>query len=99
MVQVLKKEWHQVTSISTLDVDQDLLGEIYPDDTEEELVQILAEFLLTSESHSVDAFDLWCRLDEGRPSSGTIRNQVGSWSSAKREALIALRDTWLLREG
>lgn len=66
--------------------------------TREELIQILADFLLTSQSHSVDAFDMWCRLDESRPSSGTIRNQVGSWSTAKREALIALRDTWLLHE-
>lgn len=63
--------------------------------TRDELVQMLADFILASESHSVDAFDMWCRLDESRPSSGTIRNQVGSWSSAKREALIALRDTWL----
>jgi hypothetical protein len=52
MVQVLKKEWHQVTSISTLDVDQDILGEIYPDESEEELTQILEN--LDNESMSID---------------------------------------------
>lgn len=62
--------------------------------TRDELVSLLAEFLLQSASHSVDAFDQWCRLDESRPSSGTVRNQVGPWSSSKREALLILRERW-----
>jgi DNA-binding CsgD family transcriptional regulator len=66
--------------------------------TRDELIQMLADFLLQSDSHSVDAFDNWCRLDECRPSSGTIRNQVGPWSKSKREALLVLRDTWFTRE-
>jgi hypothetical protein len=63
--------------------------------TREQLVTFLAEFLIESEAHSIDAFDEWCRQTEERPSGGTIRNQVGPWSTAKREALIELRQSWV----
>jgi hypothetical protein len=43
MVQVIKKEWHQVSREFTLDLDTGLLGEIYPDSSEEELEEMLAE--------------------------------------------------------
>jgi hypothetical protein len=43
MVQVVKKEWHQVTSEFKLDFDQDLLSEIYPDKSEEEIEQFLKD--------------------------------------------------------
>ncbi len=64
--------------------------------TREQLVTSLATFLVSSDSHSIDSFDEWCRLDDARPSSGTIRNQVGPWSSAKREALMELRQLWAM---
>lgn len=37
MVTVVKSEWHQVERRYGLDLDEDLLSEIYPDDTEEEI--------------------------------------------------------------
>lgn len=43
MVQVVKKEWHQVTSEFYLDFDTELLEEIYPDKSEEELETLLKE--------------------------------------------------------
>ncbi len=43
MVQVVKKEWHQVTSEFKLDFDQALLSQIYPEKPEEELIQFLQD--------------------------------------------------------
>lgn len=43
MIQIVKKEWHQVTSVYTLDIDVDILGEIYPDKSEEELFTVIDE--------------------------------------------------------
>lgn len=43
MVQLVKKEWHQVCSEYSLDFDSELLGEIYPDKSEEELEQFLID--------------------------------------------------------
>lgn len=43
MVMVVKKEWHQVTSEYELEFDSDLLSEIYPDKSEEEIEELLAD--------------------------------------------------------
>lgn len=64
--------------------------------TDEELVEHLAAFLLQATSTGIDQFDSWCREDEARPSSGTIRNQLRkSWSAAKEAALWSLRRQWI----
>jgi DNA-binding CsgD family transcriptional regulator len=63
--------------------------------TDEELVEHLAAFLLQATLTDINKFDLWCREDAARPSSGTVRNQLRlSWSEAKRAALSALRARW-----
>jgi hypothetical protein len=43
MVQIVKKEWHQVTSSYKLDIDEALLSEIYPDMSEKELAKFLED--------------------------------------------------------
>lgn len=43
MVTVVKHEWHQVDSQLELEFDIDLLSEIYPDKSEEELEQFLTD--------------------------------------------------------
>lgn len=63
--------------------------------TDEELVEYLAAFLTVTTATGIDKFDMWCREDEARPSSGTVRNQLGlSWSDAKDAALLKLRSQW-----
>lgn len=62
--------------------------------TDEELIEQLAEFISTTELHSVDRFDEWCRLNDSRSSSGTIRNQIGPWSESYELALLHLRRQW-----
>lgn len=41
MVTVVKHEWHQVDSQFELEFDAELLSEIYPDHSEEEINQLL----------------------------------------------------------
>lgn len=43
MVTVVKHEWHQVDSQFELEFDSALLSEIYPDHSEEEIEQLLAD--------------------------------------------------------
>lgn len=43
MVKVVKKEWHQVSSEFELEFDTYLLGRIYPDKSEEEIEELLAD--------------------------------------------------------
>ena len=62
--------------------------------TDEDLIEQLAEFLLIAESSSFENFDAWSRLDESRSSSGTVRNQIGSWSISCERALHHLRNNW-----
>ena len=45
MVQIMKHEWHQVDSQFLAEVDEDLLREIYPDYTEDEISQVMRELL------------------------------------------------------
>ena len=63
--------------------------------TDEELINQLAEFISTSESVSVESFDSWCRLDNSRASSGTLRNQIGGWSESYELGLMQLRQQWI----
>lgn len=63
--------------------------------TDEELINQLAEFISTSESVSVESFDAWCRLDNSRASSGTLRNQIGVWSESYELGLMQLRQQWI----
>ena len=43
MVTIVKHEWHQVDSQFAFELERDLLDEIYPDSTEEELDQLWSE--------------------------------------------------------
>jgi hypothetical protein len=43
MVTLVKHEWHQVDSQFELEFDADLLSEIYPDSSEEEINQLLVD--------------------------------------------------------
>ena len=43
MVTVVKSEWHQVEKRYAFDIDEDVLNEIYPDDTVEEIEQKLKD--------------------------------------------------------
>jgi hypothetical protein len=43
MVQVIKSEWHSVEKRYSADIDEFVLGEIYPDAEGEELQQMLAD--------------------------------------------------------
>ena len=62
--------------------------------TDEELIEQLAEFISSTESPVAERFDEWCRLDDSRPSYGTIRNQIGPWFESCELALLYLRQQW-----
>ena len=64
--------------------------------SESELVGFMAEFLLETESASIESFAKWSNADPNvnRPSAGTIRNQVGQWNDVKSRALRELRRRW-----
>ncbi len=62
--------------------------------SEKELIEYVAAFLLATKLVGPGAFDDWSRLDPVRPSSSTLRNQVGQWSDCKEKALRHLRQKW-----
>jgi hypothetical protein len=62
--------------------------------TDEQLVEQIAEFILTTESHSHEKFDEWSRPKNSAASIGTIRKQLGSWSDSYELALFHLRKKW-----
>jgi hypothetical protein len=63
--------------------------------TDDDLLGFVSDFLIDSESASVDAFVIWLRSEDSRPSYGTIRKQLRlSWSECKRAALRRLRQSW-----
>jgi len=43
MVTIVKHEWHQVDSQFAYEIDEDILSEIYPDLSEEEITQMLVD--------------------------------------------------------
>lgn len=43
MTQIIKKEWHQVSSEYSFDLTLDVLQEIYPDKDHEELEQLIQD--------------------------------------------------------
>jgi hypothetical protein len=61
----------------------------------DDLILQLAEFILSDFSPSAEGFDEWSKRSEDRCSSGTIRNQLGSWSKSYELGLIHLRRRWL----
>lgn len=65
-----------------------------PKFTLEEVAEALADFLMISPSGSVDAYELWAKENPGSPSSGSIRNYLGSWTDARLAALELLRWRW-----
>ncbi len=64
--------------------------------TEDELVHFMAEFLIASDSASIESYAKWSASDPAtkRPSAGTIRNQAGQWNDVKARALRELRRSW-----
>lgn len=72
MVQVVKSEWHQVEKRYGLEFDEDLLAEIYPDLSGDEITNMLADIkdgVVDIEIVIDDAFDNnvdlpWDWLDE-----------------------------------
>jgi len=59
MVMVVKSEWHQVEKRYGLEVDMDLLEQIYPDSNKKEIKKMLSE--LESGEISIDTIidDAW----------------------------------------
>ena len=45
MVQIVKSEWHQVEKRYSLEIDEVILSEIYPDDSEDEIAQKMQELI------------------------------------------------------
>jgi hypothetical protein len=45
MVTIVKSEWHQVEKRYGLDVDEDIIAEIYPDFTEDEVKEVLEQLV------------------------------------------------------
>jgi hypothetical protein len=72
MVRVIKSEWHQVEKRYGLDIDEDVLSEIYPDSTEEEIANMILQLQngeLDIETVMEDAYNCdvdfdWDWLDE-----------------------------------
>lgn len=72
MVQVIKSEWHQVEKRYSFDFDEDILREIYPDDTDEEIKDKLTMLesgeididTLIEDAHEQDVDLDWDWLDE-----------------------------------
>ena len=64
--------------------------------SEEDLVALMAEFLLATDSASMETYAVWSNADPSvnRPSAGTIRNQAGQWNDVKARALRDLRRRW-----
>jgi DNA-binding CsgD family transcriptional regulator len=59
-----------------------------------DLKAALIQFISESDNLSVDAYDKWESLKEGLPSSVLIRVRYGTWQTAWRTALKALRKEW-----
>ena len=62
--------------------------------SDDELIELLVEFISTNEPTSVGKYDEWSRIDENRPSVGTLRNQLGPWSETYSLALLHMRRKW-----
>lgn len=45
MVQVVKSEWHQVEKRFSLEIDEVILSEIYPDDSDDEITQKMQDII------------------------------------------------------
>jgi hypothetical protein len=45
MVTIVKSEWHQVEKRYGIDIDEDIISEIYPDFTEEEVKEVLEQLV------------------------------------------------------
>lgn len=45
MVQVVKSEWHQVEKRFSLEIDEVILSEIYPDDSDDEIAQKMQDII------------------------------------------------------
>ena len=45
MVKVVKSEWHQVEKRYAIEIDEDIVAEVYPDMDEEEVAQRLQEII------------------------------------------------------
>lgn len=66
MVQVVKSEWHQVERRYSLEIDEVILSEIYPDDSEDEIAQKMQELIdgeLDFDTLINDGQDQGCYLD------------------------------------
>lgn len=88
--------WANACALAGLSIGHTPRDEYIRNWTEDELVGFMAEFLLGSDSASIESYAKWSTSDEGvkRPSAGTIRNQVGQWNDAKSRALRELRRRW-----
>ena len=66
MVTIVKSEWHQLEKRYDIEIDEDMLSDIYPDDTEEEISQKLQDLVsgnLTVEQLEEDAIENNCWFD------------------------------------
>jgi len=101
MVTLVKHEWHQVDMRYALDLDEDLLSEIYPDLDEQEIVDKLAlidlgdisieEVIADAQSNDVEID--WLLQDEDvwtwRKGGFEVTYEIGdedSWAKVEEEA-------------
>lgn len=72
IVQLIKKEWHQVTREFSYEINFDVLEKIYPESSEEELQQIMSDLesgelsvdTLISDAMSADIYFDWEFIDD-----------------------------------
>lgn len=58
-----------------------------------EMTEHLVDFLRQGSSGSIAAYDIWSR-GKNVTGSQTIRQQFGSWTEARNQALLAMRSLW-----
>jgi hypothetical protein len=91
--------WRSACASAEVNCDEPLRDEYDRRWTRLQMSQSVADFLVSEGRNGVSKYDEWARINVGRPSFGTIRNEFGSWRAAYEEALRLLRSSWLMKSG
>lgn len=89
--------WRSACANAGVNCDEPVHDEYDRRWTRLQMSQSVADFLVSEGRNGVSKYDEWARINVGRPSFGTIRNEFGGWKAAYEEALRLLRSTWLIK--
>jgi len=89
------KSWSIACAIAGVESGEAVRDNYVKDFSTSDLIEALIQFIHESESLSPNSYDRWESQRDGLPSGITIRLKFGSWTAARRRALIHLRSNWL----